>query len=463
MRSRLSDQDRQLIDRVLDAVASDADRASFDARLSDPAFAEAYRELRALKELVGAQSRLQPDPHFWTKVHGSLERRSEETEDLLPVPRQYLPVFGGVFALLLLFASSYIFENRLSFIRFWETQSEAVINAVERGINQGSFLPVFSDLDEDRTLQFALYGSLPIDEARGTMLNVDERSNEGYRIEVQKEEPRKQKRVTVDQFVAEVRPTTSQKAAIDSLLTVARRDLESAVLLGSNNALAINADLSRLNKVMATSIVGVLEPEQRVRLKRMLSERDVAYILADEMRDAAAAKHSFRAMAEVHGGHEFVILSPETVALARVQLDVEKMHAELKSQQMQQVWTTRRQKAMEMLIDHPQVFGGTFPGAAVAPNISVRSRKDRLTIQVFSDSSSFEFSVAPHVYRESAPDSGELLQVTVPGFPERPKAASPGGRVYVAPPNPSKARAVVVDSVKPAERKPRRPFKIDID
>ncbi len=457
MTQRLSSRDRALLERYLDGETTPDESAECEGRLrTDDVFRSLYDELKRLSELLGSADRLEKDPAFWSRMSGKIRQQEDQNVNLLPFPQKYLPLAASGFALLVLLSFSYVFENRLSFLRFWEMQSEVVRTAYEKSVQEGSFIPLFTGLDNDKTLQFALYGSLPLDESAGAMLNVDERSAEGYRIEVHKQQPRKQKKVTVADFVAEVRPTNVQKAAIESLLTDARRELERSVLIGQGESVAINADLSKLNRAMASGIVSVLEPEQRLRLTRLLTQDDAAYIFSSRTRYAPPTAASASLEDVPRTTNRFVVLSPETVMIRALTVDMDRVQREMKaSQTLFREYQAQRHKMIQWLVNEP-VFRTTAPvPGAPAPRISLKSRKDRLTIQFNADTS--EAGMYFHVDDATG---GVYVQGgdSVQQFEFRVESNVP-----VTGSTPALPKVRAEKALRPDTAKPRRPFKLDID
>ena len=450
----LSPRELDLLQRYLDGRTTEKETEQCDSRLqSDDAFRGAYAELRNLREAIRSTPPLEPDPAFWSRLTVRLEENKEEEKNLLPFSRRAMPAIGLGFAAVVVLGASFLFQNRWSFLRFWETQTEAVRDAYEQNFAAGSFIPLFSGLDADRTLQFALHGSLSLDPERGTTLNVDERSSEGYRIEVQRELPRKQKKVTVSDFLAEVRPTTDQKAVIDSLLAGARSELERAILVGENEAVAINTDLSKLNKAIASGIVGVLEPAQRLRLNRLLTEKDVAYREYVRAEDPESARKLIRSMQRPSSDGQFVVFSPDTILVRALTVDFEQVRRHMSENQ---AWFRKAQamraRTIDRLINQPNEYRASVPTGDMAPRISLRARKDRLTIQIHAD------TMLPGVFFYGSGEGAAVVwDGDTSGGVRVEVGLPPHGGVAVAPSPPP------VRAVRPDTARKRRPFKLDID
>jgi hypothetical protein len=181
-------------------------------------------------------------------------------------------------------------------------------------------------VDKERALQFSLFGTLQLDEKSETALRVDEQSEKGYRIEVGNNLKRKTKSVTFDRFVAEVKPSASQKRIIDSLLELTGRRIESSVLIGENNTMAIAPDLPKLNRMMVTNIASCLEPLQRVSFERLLEANNAPYSVTAKSMPIGKAGNYFQHIPKFPQGDRFVIITPDTMMYSQIHIDFDSLH-----------------------------------------------------------------------------------------------------------------------------------------
>lgn len=446
--------DRALIERSLDNELTSSEQQDFERRYAtDESFRSEVEQYRRLKALLGARRPPDPDPAFWTRLSAEIRSRKEEDANLLPFPRRVLPLALGISAVFLAAVGFAVVQNSYPILRFWERQSTAVREAVSSGISRASLLPLFTGLDPDRALQFAFYGTLPLDEDKGTTLKVDERNRDGYRIEVQKEPPRKQRKVTVSEFMAEVRPTHEQRVAIDSLLLIARHELEGAVLVGANREVAINANLHQLNKTMVSGLAACLTQDQRGRLNRLLTEREAPYVVVAQ---GNANVQPSEVMARVRATlphRDFVIVGPDSVEMTRMSVNVDELRMAM--EQNRAMFTELAERRARMLQEWtlreaPEPVA--VAGSENFPRIYVRTHRGRLTIDV-NDSLPgrpvyFNIAVTPRVQVDV---NGELpsvfdLEMNVPR-----------ARTTAVPQAPRRG-INIVDTV----ARPRRPLPVDI-
>jgi hypothetical protein len=445
----LPPDDALLISRAIDGDLTDDEQRLFDERLArDEAFRDEVESRRRLQTLVRRMPGLAADPGFVNRVMTALPAHERETGDLLPFPRRYLPVAAVAVTAVVAVATFMVLESRIPLLRFWEQQSATVRQAYEQTVAQGNFWPLLGDLDDDRTIQFAFTGTLPIDEEKGATLKVDDRAKDGYRIEVQKDAARPKREVTVAEFMSAVKPSETQRRALDSVLNAAREELQTAVLVGANDEVAIKADLRRLNRAMVSGLAAVLEPDQRAKMSRFMTVRDAPYVLFGSDAEPSSSQEIVREMRAPRERHEFVVLRPDSLLITHYHLDAAELHRHAEQVQvMSAELAARRDRMLRRWVDQPSV--PEIP--AIAPDamarVNVRSRRDRLSIEVADSVSGrvmfFNITVAPRVWV----DGGE---------PETPEAAAeaqgiefPGGRVVIAPRVPMPPR---VDSAKVKRR-----------
>jgi hypothetical protein len=109
---------------------------------------------------------------------------------------------------------------------------------------------------------------------------------------------------------------------IDSVLGEARKRIEQAVFYSENNALAIDPELTRLNRVVLTKIAAVLAPAQRDRFDKFLQARNSSYAIAAgdvPMPPPVPMPHG------VGPGHpkDFIVITPDSFIVAELDFDVD--------------------------------------------------------------------------------------------------------------------------------------------
>ncbi|MBI3004997.1 MAG: hypothetical protein HYY49_06225 [Ignavibacteriales bacterium] len=311
----------------IDGELSESEKQNVDALLaSDEATRRELNELKTLQNLILTQPKLQEDGAFWARLSSHLAHRAAEQEGLLPIPRRFIPVAAGIGVLALAAVGIVLFQNRSQLEEFISEKSKIVQEAYEEGVLKGSILPLFSDINKNQVLQFALFGSLPLDAKSETSLQVDEEAEKGYRIELGKT-PVKAKTVTIRDLQREVDLTDAQTKTIDSMLTMMKRRIESSVLVAENDALVIDPDLPKMNRVMVSNIAASLEPGQRVRFNHFLEVRDAPYLVSTQKAPRMKREEMFRNIHRPHRSEKFVIVTPETVLISKMELNIDSIRS----------------------------------------------------------------------------------------------------------------------------------------
>jgi hypothetical protein len=302
----LDDQQARLVEEI---IATDA-RAR-----------QELEELRALKNLVAQKTRLPASVGLWTRVASEIERRKKEEENLLPFPRRYFPVVAGAVAVLVVAVGVLLYQQRASVVDYVNKQSELVQKTVVGNVLKGSIMPLFSRVDKNQALQFAMFGTLPLDAKAETEFRVNEDSARGYTIDVERKRVQKPRKVTVEEFVEEIRPTRIQREIIDSLLDLGREKLEGSVFVAEDKAMAIDPQLSRLNRVMLSGIAAALEPEQRTRFEKFLRVRSAPYMISGGGKQPESSERILHTMRVVAESEPYLVVTADTVVMSSVQLD----------------------------------------------------------------------------------------------------------------------------------------------
>jgi hypothetical protein len=316
----------QLLSSYLDGELDEAQTHAVETMLSqNPDAQKELEELSALKNLLASKKPLPPSYGFWTRFSLELERRKKEEENLLPFPRKFLPVVSIGAAVVVLVIGIVLFQQRATLVDYVSKQSERVQKAVEDNVLKGALMPLFTHIDKNQALQFAMFGTLPLDAKAGTELRVNEDSASGYTIDVDKKGARKTPTVTVQEFVDEVQPNRVQFQIIDSLLDLGRAKLEGSVLVAEDKAMAVNPELSRWNRVMLSGIAAALEPDQRVRFERFLQSRKAPYMLVGGRRGPESPERIYHSMRTPEGVTHFVVISPDSALVTRLDIDLDSL------------------------------------------------------------------------------------------------------------------------------------------
>jgi hypothetical protein len=319
-----------MLSHYVDGVLSEKETQQVELLLAEDASArKQVAELKNLKILLASQPKLNPDIGFWTRFAVGMEEQKEEEHNLLPFPRKFLPAITVMVTALVVVMGSLVIQNRMQLVQFLSTKSQAVREVYQNKILQASLLPLFSKVDKERALQFSLFGTLQLDDKSETALRVDEQSEKGYRIEVGNNLKSKTKSVTFDRFIAEVKPSAKQKKIIDSLLELTGRRIESSVLIGENNTMAIAPDLPKLNRLMVANIASCLEPLQRVDFERLLEANNAPYTVTAKSVPIGKAGNYFQHIPKFPQGDRFVIITPDTMMYSQIHIDFDSLRRQM--------------------------------------------------------------------------------------------------------------------------------------
>ena len=319
-----------LLSQYVDGVLSEQEAQQVESLLAvDTSAKQKVVELKNLKRLLALQPKLNPDIGFWTRFSVAMEEQKEEEHNLLPFPRKFIPAITVMATAIVVIIGTLVIQNRIQLKQFLSTKSQAVREVYEKNILQGSLLPLFSKVDKEHALQFSLFGTLPLDDKSETAFRVDEQSEKGYRIEVGNNLKNKTKSVTFDRFIAEVKPSAHQKKIIDSLLELTGRRIESSVLIGENNTLAIAPDLPKLNRLMVTNIASCLEPLQRVSFERLLEANNAPYKVTVKSVQTGKAGNYVQNIPKFPQGDRFVIITPDTMMYSQIHIDFDSLKRQM--------------------------------------------------------------------------------------------------------------------------------------
>lgn len=327
------DFEEQLSLYVDGELADDALRDFEDYVKNHP---EAERELaayRRMQNVLSGQAKLQPNPGFWSDLRIRLEERREENENLLPFPRKHLPAAIAITSIAVLAVAVVVYGERGSIFDFLTKKSQEVQTAFQENLLQGTIVPLFADLDRDHVLRYALFGTLPLDEESDRALRVDETSEQGYRIEMGSTVKQNAPRVTVRDFIAEVEPTERQTEAIDSVLDDVRKQIESSAFYAENNAIAIDPELTKLNKATLASIASVLEPAQRARFDVFLKKHGATYVVASEDQQTAwharvRPERGEKILKSGLAARPYVVVTPDTFVYTQLHVNLQQFEQE---------------------------------------------------------------------------------------------------------------------------------------
>ena len=372
----------QLLSGYVDGELTPEESREVEALLMQDADArKEFEQLKALKHLLSSKTPLPPSYGFWTRFSTELERRKKEEDNLLPFPRKYVPAVAISGAIVVLVMGVLLFQQRSTLVDYVSKQSERVQKAVEDNVLKGTLMPLFAHIDKNQALQFAMFGTLPLDARAETEMRVNEDSAKGYTIDVDKKGDKKTPTVTVQEFVDEVQPTHMQLQIIDSLLDLGRAKLEGSVFVAEDKAMAVNPELSRLNRVMLSGIAAALEPYQRIRFERFLETRKAPYTLAGGRRGPESPERIYYSMRTPARSPRFVVFSPDTVVMSQFDLDIDSLRRHAgQMDEMQRAVAGHVNTLIRKMAERDVATSQRYK--VVAPHVRVYGDSESFSIQV---------------------------------------------------------------------------------
>jgi len=369
----------------LDGALSETEHRELEEYISaHPDAQQELNELRNLQRLFSERPKLKESPAFWTKLSAALKHPQAETETLLPFPRKFVPAVAMAGLVVLVLGGVFLFQNRDQLGEYLSEKSKIVKDVYDQGVLKSSILPLFSNIDKNQVLQFSLLGTLSLDSKQESSLRVDEEAEKGYRIEFGKGKTKQTKPVTVQSFKEEVQLTSNQEKVIDSMLAVMKNRIEASVLVTEHDALVIDPELSKLNRVMVSNIAASLEPPQRVRFNRFLETRDAPYVVSVQQVRRDSRERTRQTLVNIHKAHgfqQFLVVTADTVVYARVDVNIDSIRNEFEAKFRHTPPTMlRADRVMRMLRDRELA---AFPRTQTLPR----------SLQVYGDSQTFSIEI----------------------------------------------------------------------
>jgi PAS domain-containing protein len=396
----------ELLSAYVDGELSVAEVAEVERLIREkPELDARVQELRRMKALLAQKKPLPQQLGFWTRLSTELARREREEDNLLPFPRKLLPYVSFAAIVLVATIGFLLFEEQESVIEYVNQQAEQVQKAVEENLLGSSILPLFSNIDKNQVLQFALFGTLPLDAKAETALRVDEEAEKGYRIDVGRTAKSPIPPVTVNELFRELKPTPMQARVIDSLLDISKAKIESSVFIAEDKGMAIDPDLPKFNRAILTSIASALEPSQRSRFERFLRIHNAPYKIAAT--HALPPKEPEQIIRELHlapRADRFIVVTPDTFLFTHLPLSIEQMqHAAHQLHKRQREVHANVDVLIRKLADR---------GDELRRGIKLRMNKDR--VRVFGAPEFFSI----HIERGESSAGGRRVMMVQPRLPE---------------------------------------------
>ncbi len=327
MKSMSTKELQETLSLYIDNRLDETTKVSFEEYLaSHPDVQGEVEAWKKQREMLQSKTGIGPNEWFWQKLSIRLEEQKRAHESVFPFSKEYLPVAASLAVVVTVLLVILVFQQRSSLRRYFFEKKEYVDQLYHKDILEGKLFPLFTNLNKDQVLQFALFGTLPIDAQAKTALRVDENKKDGARIEFAENEPRQHQSVTVEELYKEIEATPAQHRTVDSILSSARDRIQESVFLGDNKSLAVHADLAKFNRTMISHIVASLESRQRSRFQRFLISSHSPYTFVEPPTLPAYAPVTTVAEApQVPSMEQFVVITPDSCTIANVRINIEEI------------------------------------------------------------------------------------------------------------------------------------------
>ncbi|MBE0644604.1 MAG: hypothetical protein IH600_11040 [Bacteroidetes bacterium] len=328
-----------LLSLYIDDRLDGLQRRQIEERIArEPHVRREYEELLSMRRLLAAQEPLAKNPFLPERIMNYIATGSEAQEAFLPVPRRLMPAAVGTITLVLIALVAFAWIQREQILRYIGDTGSQMQLAYEDTILKGWIMPLFQRTDRDQVLQFAMFGTLPLDGTDGPLLRVDENAERGYRVELAGNMSKGQPATTIDELYSEIRPTPVQRKIFDTLFLYAQRQIESAVLMNEAKQIAIDPSISKYNQVILSGIAASLEPDQLDRFEEFLEKRNTPYTFVTHRSTSpptppppppppAKLLERFRT---VRTADEYVVLNDDSFTITRLHLDMDSLRRLMK-------------------------------------------------------------------------------------------------------------------------------------
>ncbi|MCX6137452.1 MAG: hypothetical protein NTV54_08170 [Ignavibacteriales bacterium] len=411
MENRIEKHLDEYLSSYMDGALSELDKRRVEEYLEEHPEAQAILvQMKQQSTLLRSKPPLVPNDWFWTNLSLRMDRERAVRREVLPFSRRYIPHAVAATIAVLALMSVVLYRQRDNLQQYVAAKRAAVEHVYKEGILKGSIFPFFTKVDKNEALQFAVYGTLPMDEKTGTSLRVDERSGAGYRIEVAKSKVPRARSITVAQLCKAVGATMQQEATVDSLLAVACEKIQSSVLVGDNNAIAIHAGLPTLTRALMSNIASTLGEPQRVRFRQFLDQCNAPYTIMAAGAPPAhvSSDRLLTEMGRIPPTDRFFVIDPDSAMVSDVHINIDSLRSMMFAASLQM------EKARERVHSAIREFAVRNRQRAPRP-YSVTEDEDRISIQVSAaepvmPDESFFFRLVPRI--SGAGEGGRLPFVT---------------------------------------------------
>ena len=296
----------RIISLYLDDELEFEEKQKFEVFLANnPLIARDVEILRAAKNTLSAKQKIPANDWFWLKLSNTIETKDSGKTTLLTSARpQFALAMAGIFTVFVV--GMLYFKDAALFHKFFNDKK----NQVQNSLMTGNILPFFSNLNKNDVLKFALFGSLTLDSANNTSLQVKNTEDKGSQIEIVRSDRREEiPTVSIADFCEKVGIVKiQQQLVMDSILGTYKEKLLASVLVSENKEIAIHEQLVDLNRAMVSTIAASLEPSQRFRFQRILEEYEAPFAIVAMNTPKVESQKLLRSIPRISRSNSYVVI-----------------------------------------------------------------------------------------------------------------------------------------------------------
>jgi hypothetical protein len=314
-----------------------------------PAARQEFEEIVRIRTMLKEKTTAPPAVGFKTRLFAEIDAREKDGESFLPIPRKYRPVFAGISVMTFIFIGIIAFQYRSDIFNTFRSTKDQFQEVYENSILKGALRPVFTDVTQDQVVNYAVFGILPLDAKAETGLQVDHSEKNGYSIQFGRRPDRKgktQKLATKTELYSALDLDREQRRAVDSLLAIARYEIQRSVYIDEHNSVAVDPGLANYNRSVLANVAACLDEHQLRNFNRFLEARSAPYAIP-KMPSLPSIpslpsmpglpsfpKHYDEAIRDLRRAPlrgRFIVVSPETVQYNVIPAGLDSLHKEMQA------------------------------------------------------------------------------------------------------------------------------------
>ena len=324
----------QVVSLYIDSELDPVEKKKLEEYLaSHPVVAREIEILRTAKRALSSKEKLPTNDWFWLKLSNKIETLESRSHSIFATARPAI-AFSSLAVVTLAVIGLIYFKDAPLFQKYFIEKKNQVENVYRNNIMTGNILPLFTNLNKDDVLNFALFGSISIDSSNKTSLQVKNTEDKGTQIQIVRNDELPAPQVTVNDFADEIGISNNQRETVDSILGSYKEKLQASVLVSENDEVAIHSELVGLNRAMVSTIASCLEPVQRTRFQKYLDVRKAPYTVVSSNRPKVPSHIILNQLPRLSNSNNYVVISPGTIEIAEMRINMDSIREVARRQEM---------------------------------------------------------------------------------------------------------------------------------